>query len=178
MIYPCPRGGTRYRPRVVELGGKATFPFLVDPNTKRSMYESADIVRYLGETYGAESPSPGWLGPLAIASGSLASAVRAGHGRAARPSIAPERPLELWGFEGCPYCRLVREKLCELEVPYVLHNVARSSRSREAFVAASGQGRMKVPYLVDPNAEGEARGGLFESADIVRYLERYSQLHA
>ena len=37
---------------------------------------------------------------------------------------------------------------------------------------------MKVPYLVDPNAEGEARGGLFESADIVRYLERYSQLHA
>ena len=85
MIYPCPRGGTRYRPQVVELGGKATFPFLVDPNTKRSMYESADIVRYLGETYGAESPSPGWLGPLAIASGSLASAVRAGHGRAARP---------------------------------------------------------------------------------------------
>jgi glutathione S-transferase len=29
---------------------------------------------------------------------------------------------------------------------------------------------MRVPYLVDPNAEGPAAAGMFESADIVRYL--------
>jgi glutathione S-transferase len=169
MIYPCPRGGTRYRPKVVEMGGKASFPFLVDPNSGRSMYESADIIVYLRETYDAPTPFLGWLGPLGIASGGMASAVRAGHGRAARASKPPERPLELWSLEGSPYCRLVRETLCELEIPYVLHNVAAASPRREAFVARSG--RMMVPYLVDPN-DGER--ALFESADIVRYLERYA----
>jgi glutathione S-transferase len=29
-------------------------PYLVDPNTGRSMFESADIVAYLNETYAVE----------------------------------------------------------------------------------------------------------------------------
>lgn len=33
--------------------GKLQFPLLVDPNTQRWMYESADIQKYLHETYGA-----------------------------------------------------------------------------------------------------------------------------
>jgi glutathione S-transferase len=60
----------------------------------------------------------------------------------------------------------VRETLSELELPYLLHNVARGSPSRVAFVERSG--KMMVPYLVDPNTGTE----MFESADIVRYLER------
>jgi hypothetical protein len=32
-VYPCPKGGPTWRPKAVELGGKAQFPFLVDPNT-------------------------------------------------------------------------------------------------------------------------------------------------
>jgi glutathione S-transferase len=52
-----------------------------------------------------------------------------------------------------------------LERPYVLHNVAKGSAARDAFVARSG--KMMVPYLIDPNT-GAA---MFESADIVRYLE-------
>ena len=163
LIYPCPRGGTRFRPRVVELGGKASFPYLVDPNTGRSLYESADIVAYLHETYGPASAGL-WLGPLSLAGSALASAVRASHGRAARPSRAADRPLELWSFEASPFSRLAREVLCELELPYVLHNVARGSARRAEFVARSG--KMMVPYLVDPNT-GRS---MFESADIVRYL--------
>ena len=50
--------------------------------------------------------------------------------------------------------------------PYVLHNVAKGSAHREAFVKRSG--RMMVPYLVDPNTGTE----MFESADIVAYLDR------
>lgn len=171
MVYPCPRGGTRYRPKVVAMGGSARFPYLVDPNPAdgpRSMYESADIVSYLRETYGGPS-APLWLGPIAVASAGMAAAMRAGHGRAAVPSRFPGgKPLELWSFEGSPFCRLVRETLCELELPYVLHNVAKGSRHRDAFVARSG--KMRVPYLVDPNSDGPAAGGMFESADIVRYL--------
>ena len=52
-----------------------------------------------------------------------------------------------------------------LELPYVLHNVAKGSSAREAFVARAG--KMMVPYLVDPNT-GAA---MFESAEIVRYLD-------
>jgi glutathione S-transferase len=72
--------------------------------------------------------------------------------------------LEFYGFEASPYCRLVREVLCELELRYVLHNVAKGSAQRDAFVARSG--KMQVPYLVDPNTGVE----MFESADIVAYL--------
>jgi glutathione S-transferase len=167
MIYPCPRGGARFRPRVKSLGGKEMFPFLVDPNTGRAMYESADIVDYLRDAYGAKGPSFS-SGPLGIVSGAMAAAVRGARGRAAAvPSraLSPHyQPLELWSFEASPYCRLVRETLCELEIPYVLHNVAKKSPRRAAFVALSG--RMMVPYLVDPNT-GQS---MFESADIVRYL--------
>jgi glutathione S-transferase len=163
VIFPCPKGGTRFRPKVRELGGKVLFPFLADPNTGRSMYESADIVKYLRETYDARSALP-WLGPLSIVSGSLAAGLRGGRGNRARPSRAPEHPLELWSFEASPYSRLAREALCELELPYVLHNVARRSARREEFVARAG--KMQVPYLVDPNTGRE----MFESADIVRYL--------
>jgi glutathione S-transferase len=163
MVLPCPKRGTRFRPKVVELGGKAQFPFLVDPNTGRSLYESADIVRYLRETYDAPEPPRG-QGALGIATGTLASGLRFAHGRTARRSRAPVQPLELWSFEASMYARLAREALCELELPYVLHNVAKKSPRREAFVARSG--KMMVPYLVDPNA-GRA---MFESADIVRYL--------
>jgi glutathione S-transferase len=169
LVFPCPKGGTRFRPRMRELGGKAQFPFLVDPNTGRSMYESADIVSYLRATYDAPF-SPLWFGPLGTVVGGIAAQARAGHGNKARPSRMPERSLELWSYEASPYSRLVREALCELELPYVLHNVARGSPRRADFVARSG--KMMVPYLADPNTGRE----LFESADIVRYLnETYAR---
>jgi glutathione S-transferase len=80
------------------------------------------------------------------------------------PSRAPARPLELWSFEASPFCRIAREKMCSLELPYLLHNVGKGSPGRPAFAERSG--RMMVPFLFDPNTGVE----MFESADIVRYL--------
>jgi glutathione S-transferase len=166
MIYPCPRGG-RHRDTVIARGGKATFPYLVDPNTDREMYESNDILHYLAETYGDGTVPAGLLlGPLTMLTSSLASALRATRGRKARPARAPEKPLELWSFDASPFCRFARETLCELSLPYHLHNVGKGSPSRPAFVALSG--RMMVPFLRDPNTGVS----LFESADIVAYLEK------
>ncbi len=166
LIYPCPRG-SRYRDVVRERGGKNMFPYLVDPNTGRAMYESDDILRYLADTYGDGTVPFGLrLGPVTALTSSLSSAVRPTHGRRARPASTPEEPLELWSFEESPYCRLVRETLCELTLPYQLHNVGKRSAGRPAFTAISG--RMRVPYLRDPNTGT----GLFESADIVAYLEK------
>src|SRR5262249_32079484 len=95
----------------------------------------------------------------------LASLARPGFGARYRRARAPAAPLELWSFEASPFCRIVREALCALELPYLLHNVARGSARREAFVARSG--KMQVPWLVDPNTGVE----IFESADIAAYLE-------
>ncbi|MEZ4296484.1 MAG: glutathione S-transferase N-terminal domain-containing protein [Polyangiaceae bacterium] len=165
MVYPCPKNGPRYREEVRRRGGKAQFPYLVDPNTGREMFESDDIVRYLAETYrGGKVPVSVRLGAVSTGLSMMASAARPTRGGRYRGGRAPEKALELYSFEASPYCRLAREALSELEVPYLLHNVAKGSPRREAFVARSG--KMMVPYLVDPNTGRE----MFESGDIVRYL--------
>ncbi|MGH7893514.1 MAG: glutathione S-transferase N-terminal domain-containing protein, partial [Candidatus Binatia bacterium] len=141
-------------------------PYLVDPNTATEMYESDDIVRYLFAHYGGGGkPLLYTGGPLANLGSAIACAWRPGLGLRAEPSKAPAKLLELWSFEASPFCRLVRETLTTLELPYLLHNVAKGSPKRDAFIRRAG--KMQVPYLVDAN-----RGvAIFESADIVRYLE-------
>jgi glutathione S-transferase len=163
LVYPCPKGG-RYRAVVQEKGGKQMFPYLVDPNTNAELYESNDIIRYLVDTYGGGIPLLLRLGPITNASSMAASLWRVGFGRQKRANRAPEKPLELWSFEASPYCRIVREQLSELEIPYFLHNLGKKSPKRAAFIEMSG--KMMVPYLKDPNT-GAA---MFESADIVKYL--------
>ena len=167
LVRPCPKGGTRFRPELERRGGKQQFPYFVDPNTGKEMYESDDIVAYLFETYG-DGRVPALLRPglLTQATLGLASALRPGYGLRAAPSRAPAEPLDLWSFESSPFCRIAREALCSLELPYRLHNVGKGSPRREAYVSRSG--KMMVPFLADPNTGVE----MFESADIVRYLER------
>jgi glutathione S-transferase len=164
MIYPCPKGGPTFRARVIARGGRARFPYLVDPNTGDELYESSNIVTHLYRNYG-NRPAPWFLrSDASVPLGSFATLVRGAKGVRYRPARAPEQPLQLYSFEASPYCRIVREALCELELPYLLINVAKGSAERAAFRERSG--RMMVPWLSDPNTGRE----LFESADIVRYL--------
>ena len=167
IVYPCPKGGERFRPIVRERGGKEQFPYLVDPNSQVEMFESDDITRYLFDRYGdGKPPALMRLGPINDISSALSGLPRLTAGSRGRPSHAPAEPLELYSFEVSPFCRLVRETLCSLELPYRLHNVAKGSPSREAFVKRSG--KMQVPWLSDPNTGTE----LFESAHIIEYLEQ------
>ena len=187
-IYPCPKQGERFRPEVVKRGGKAQFPFLVDRNTGVAMYESLEIIDFLYATY-AQRPLPvRWrLGQLQTLGSMLASAPRVSHGMRARPGELPERMLELYSFESSPYARVVRELLCEMEIPYLLRNCGRTkleewllpplrerldiipdSELRNRRVLQEREGRVSIPYLVDPNT-GQ---GLFESAAICDYLRR------
>ena len=191
MIYPCPAKGTRFRPKVQELGGKQQFPFLVDPNTGTQMFESADIIDHLRREYGNGQPATrGVLRGVGIGF-SVAATLMRGIGRIrglrARPSRAPEQPLELYSFEASPYSRPVRELLSELEIPYRLRNFAKSRWEEmgppivrkkyfpEAPLTQPNRirmfeltGRSQVPYLVDPNTQT----AMFESTDIMKYLEQ------
>lgn len=186
-VYPCPKGGERFRPKVAELGGKTQFPFLVDPNRGERLFESADIVRYLFENYG-QRPLPWhwrYMELQQIGSG-LAGVSRLGAGVRAKPSRAPAQPLELYSFESSPFARVVRERLCELELPYVLRSTGRSAPAdwvppavRDALkwqyepqtvnrrALRERAGRVSIPYLVDPNSGTE----LADSARIVEYLD-------
>jgi len=165
IVYPCPKGGKRYREKVKAIGGKYQFPFLIDPNTGVSMYESADIADYVFREYGV-GKTPWFLRQraFAVSTSMLASSFRPMQGRRVTPSKEPKQLLELYSYEGSPFCRIAREALCELELPHRLRNVPRKSPNRPEFVSLSG--KMQVPFLVDPNT-GDA---MFESADIRDYL--------
>jgi glutathione S-transferase len=167
IVYPCPKGGPTYRPRVRAQGGRELFPYLVDPNSGKSMYESNDIVTYLFTEYGdGRVPIALGAGPLTNLSSMLSGVPRLGAGSRYRQARSPAQPLELYSFEASPFCRIVREALSSLELAYHLRNVAAGSPGRDAFVERSG--RMMVPWLADPNT-GKA---MFESAEIVVYLEQ------
>ena len=96
------------------------------------------------------------LGPLTNLSSSLASLARYGQGVFYRPAIPPEQLLELYNYEGSPFCRLVREALCELEINYLVRNVPFHSPSREAFIGPLGQDVCALPGGPQPR-RGDVR---------------------
>ena len=193
-IYPCPKGGKKYRQIVKDKGGKKQFPFLIDENTGAQLYESQEIIHYLFKHYGKTGQTPRKFShypklPYVSALASLANAARGVWiNKKIVNRAAPEQLLELWSFEGSPYTRLVREVLTELEIPYILHNVAKErwqdmgpavlrlkpghyiplpNGKREKVVEVMGRD-IQVPYLVDPNTGVK----MFESAKIVEYLKK------
>ncbi|CAE8673212.1 unnamed protein product [Polarella glacialis] len=193
LVYPCPRetlkaygvcDKSRYRPEVTRLGGKQTFPFFVDENTGAKMNESSAIIAYLWENYGKDATPPvtyrlGQLldmTPLFL----LPALCRplTSHGILLHPSKKPEQPLVLWGTEGSPFVKLVREALCVLELPYLLRNIAHGSDSKRLLFRQmfgdglstarrmSGATTVQMPFLEDPNTGVK----MLESADIIQYL--------
>lgn len=161
--------GSGSRDAGIAKGGKSQFPYLVDPNTGTALYESEDIIDYLHATYGKGPRAKWrrWLTPIDTASSFAASGVRL-RGRKVRPGkegrAQPEQLLELWNFEGSPFCRKVREELSSLGLDSHVHNVGKRGSRRPDLVAIGG--KMQVPYLVDPNT-GTA---MYESNDIIAYL--------
>lgn len=192
VIYPCPKGGDRFRNRAVELSGQERFPLLVDPSEGEVLLESSRIVRYLWRHYGnGQSAGMSSRTPIAKARSFMASATRLGGGVYARPARRPDRLLELYSFESSPYAREVRERLCELQLPYVLRNCGKSTFSdyllpgfRETvdlnYAPKSPNrqelhrltGRVAIPYLIDPNQDV----GLYESDRILDHLQRFYQI--
>ncbi len=193
-VYPCPKGGKKYRPQVKELGGKLQFPFLVDENTGDHLYESQQIIHHLFKHYGKSGKTPRRYAhypkiPFVAFAGTLLNGARGVWvKKKIKNRAAPEQLLELWGFEASPYTRIVRSTLTELELPFIFHNVAKErwqdqglaklrlkpgkyvplkGGKREKVLALMGE-NIQVPYLVDPNTGAH----MFESDDIVHYLQR------
>ena len=155
VVRPCPKAGKRFRPAVKEMGGKAQFPYLIDPNKDIRMYESSDIAAHMRNNYGGKSrPLVHWMGPLNLLTSQLANMLRLMSGTLPRKSAAPDQLLEFTGSERHPGARLVRERLCEMQVEYLWR-----PRANEGGASLR---------LYDPNT-GESRTG---SLAIRQYLNK------
>ena len=169
MVYPVPENGERFRKQLAEMSGSDRLPFLHDPNTGERLQGAESVVNYLYAQFAPEGEkSPRNLLPLAR----VASTLRGSKGKR-RPARqgrgATARALLL---RGQPLFTARRESLCELEIPYLLHNVGKSpgkmveylppimrenkvkdyrpeTENRRKLVERGGH--MMVPYLVDPN---------------------------
>ena len=194
-VYPCPKGGEKYRKIVQEKGGKQQFPFLVDENSGVALYESQDIIHYLFQHYGKSGKTPQKFAhypqlPVVALAGTLVNGARGiWINKKIIDRAAPAELLELWGFEASPFTRVVRATLAELELPFIYHNVAKErwqdmgpavlrfkpgkyqalvGGKREKVMNVMGRD-IQVPYLVDPNTGVK----MFESAAIVKYLNKH-----
>lgn len=195
---PSPHTGHVYRDELKELAGKAQVPFLVDDNTDDKIIDSQKIIDHLFKHYSKDGKTPekyqapeGDNATLLNKSASVVSmmrGVKAEHPKKNQDRGRPDEPLHLYGFEASPFCRMVREKLSELEVGYINHNVAREQiedigvfgvrlnlgdyqpikgGKRERIMNEVMDGKLQFPYLVDPNTDTK----MFESKDIIDYLE-------
>jgi glutathione S-transferase len=75
----------------------------------------------------------------------------------------PDEMLEVYQFEGCPYCSKVRKKLSQLGIDFIARQADKQERTRVKEVS----GQRNVPVLKDPNTDTV----MPESDDIVDYLE-------
>lgn len=83
------------------------------------------------------------------------------------PSPDAPRTLALYHYEGCPYCDRVRRRLASLPpIELELRDVLAEPAHRRALLERTG--RTQVPCLF---VDGEP---LFESADILAWLEAYA----
>ncbi|MBI3805262.1 MAG: glutathione S-transferase N-terminal domain-containing protein [Nitrospirae bacterium] len=76
--------------------------------------------------------------------------------------------MKLYNLESCPYCKMVRDKLEDLELEYEKVEVPSHRSSRKEVFEVSGQ--YLVPVLVD-------QGVILDDEDeIIAYLdEKYGQ---
>lgn len=189
LIYPCPAGANRFSGLLAEMAGEqATIPYLLDPNTQVKLMGADAINAYLFQYYRqSDTPKPLQANIFNLVTSRLASLVRLNiKGLTAKPSRNPEQALVLYSFEASPYSRPVREKLCELQLPYKLINLGKQQladvgpatfrlhrgeykpipNTKRAKLLAE-KGHVQVPFLIDANKSIE----LFESKDILRYLD-------
>lgn len=166
MIYPS-GPGCRYVCQSARFG---TPPLLLDGE---AVATGADIVPYLLSKYGVEGTKV--EDSLRSASHLFASAIRGNRGSRVDVQrallVPPREPLVLFNYEGNQFCRLVREELFELDLPYRSIACGKGSPRRELELLPISNAT-QCPYLYDPNTGVR----MAESRDIVKYLERtYAQ---
>ena len=77
--------------------------------------------------------------------------------------------ITLYQYKACPFCVKVRRSLKRLSLPVETRDPKRCDNAKQELIA--GAGKLKVPCLKIDEGEGNVQW-MFESSDIIRYLER------
>lgn len=77
----------------------------------------------------------------------------------------PEKPIEIYEYEACPFCRKVREAVTILDLDVMFYPTPRGAPHHREKVEKIG-GKQRYPFMVDPNNDIS----MYESNDIVEYL--------
>ncbi|MBV1882493.1 MAG: glutathione S-transferase N-terminal domain-containing protein [Pseudomonadales bacterium] len=103
---------------------------------------------------------------LNFASSFVGTLLAEGRGVAAvKNPTHPVLPLELYDMESCPFCRIVREVLTQLDLNVIIYPCP-SNGTRYRPIAEQVGGKQQFPLLVDPNTNKR----IYESHDIIAYL--------
>ena len=112
-----------------------------------------------------------------ILTSGIASISRLPYGTTVAPSITsngvpPNRPpsssIQIYQFEGCPFCRRVREVCTYLDLSYTVVPCGRGSRHRKQVENAAKLMGRRATYPFMEDVEGGVQ--MFESEDIINYL--------
>jgi glutaredoxin len=79
------------------------------------------------------------------------------------------RDLALYSSWGCPFCSRVERTMRKLALPITRHDPRKSRSHAEALTR--GGGKLQIPCLLIKTPLGKTQW-LYESADIIRYLQR------
>nr|ABK25937.1 unknown [Picea sitchensis] len=77
----------------------------------------------------------------------------------------PEKPIEIYEFESCPFCRKVREIVSILNLDVLYYPCPRNGPNFRPKAVQLG-GKQQFPYMVDSNTGIS----MYESDDIINYL--------
>jgi len=152
LIRPCPRGAVEHRHRARSIAGHLRTPVLVDHATHDEAVGADAILKHLFDHYGAGRIPRRLRGRPARLTAALGVTLRGAPPEGNHGSVRPTVPPELYGFEGSPSTRRVREVLCELALPWV-------SRARPLGAQARrGRPVYGLPMLVDAEHHVTLRG--------------------
>lgn len=77
--------------------------------------------------------------------------------------------LELYQMETCTYCAKVRRKLTELGLSFTAHNPRANEDRMEELLELGGKDQ--VPFLVARDQDGAVVETLYESDEILEWLD-------
>eukprot|EP01084_Bolivina_argentea_P002849 5291_1 len=114
----------------------------------------------------------------------LTGIVRLGCGVYMAPGVEncqrPTKLLKLYEYEGCPFCRKVRETLSVLDLDCIIIPCPRENMNSYGFIKESRYrnevkqlgGKVQFPFLIDPNHLNNENEPLkmYESDKIIKYL--------
>lgn len=153
---------------------------IIEGGAEKVLVGVDDVFGYLTDVFGTRAPivdeneeelKKQVVDALVSAGEFLPDVLRSGRGNAvaycalSADTPRPTKPLVLYSYEGNQFCRLVREVLTELDIPYELQSAGKGSSRRKELAEITG-GSTQCPYMIDPNSDVK----MSDSKEIIQYL--------